>query len=91
MICWSYGQKCKNGQNWICKILQNLLNFTYWTAKAIFDNFYVLDCSSVNIGPIFDFLGSPDSWDPEDFKNVLKKVKQGHTKAARPSKPSLKF
>ena len=44
-------------------------------AKSIFDNFYVLGCHVVKYGLIFDFLGSAESWDPEDFKSGLKKTK----------------
>ena len=52
-------------------------------------DFHVLACSSVIFQPILDFLGSVDSWDPEDFKNCLKKANKGHTKAVRPFKVSM--
>ena len=44
-------------------------------AEAILDGFYILGCSFVKYGPIFNFLGSVESWDPEDFKSGLKKTK----------------
>ena len=47
-------------------------------------DFHVLVCSSAIFGPISDFKVSTDSWDPKDFKNGLKKAKQGHIKAVRP-------
>ena len=52
-------------------------------------DFHVLACSSFIFQPISDFLGSADSWDPEDFKNGLKKANEGRIKAVRPFKVSI--
>ena len=51
----SYSPKHKIRQNWFWQIFQKLLNFIYCTAKANFDDFYVLVCSSATFQPILDF------------------------------------
>ena len=48
-----------------------------------FDNFYILCYTSFKSGPILDFLGSVESWDPEDFKSGPKKAREGHMKAVQ--------
>ena len=53
------------------------------SAKAKFVDFHFLGCSFVKFGPDVKFLGSTDSFDPENFKNSLKKAEQVHRKAAR--------
>ena len=49
------------------------------------DYFYVSGCNFVKSWSISDFFVFTESQDPKDFENGLKKEKEGHTKAARPS------
>ena len=60
-IDWATAQNVKVVKIGWGRFLKKMKNLIYWTAKPIFDNFYVLACSSANIGPILDFLVSPDS------------------------------
>ena len=54
-------------------------------AETIFANFYILHCNFVKYGPILDFIGFPESRDPEDFKSGPKKAIKGHTKVVWPA------
>ena len=60
-IDWATAQNVKVVKIGWGRFFKKLKNLIYWTAEPIFDNFYVSGRSSANIGPIWDFLVSPDS------------------------------
>ena len=60
-IDWATAKNVKFVKIGLGRFIKKHKNLIYWAAKPNFDNFYVLACISANIGPILDFLVSPDS------------------------------